>query len=104
MNYKDYKNSRAGAIISAVREIIEIERINTKNRSHHKVHKRFFLMWYLRENTEMSLDAIGGLFNKDHATVLHGIKKHYEFTEYNDSVYLINHEGIKQFLNKKFKR
>lgn len=35
---------------------------------------RQFTFWSIRSTTKLSLGAIGGIFGRDHATVLHGIK------------------------------
>ena len=97
MNYKEYK-LRDGYIIDLVKEIIEVEGMNTENRTHDLAHRRYYLMYFLRRNTGLSLDAIGKLFNKHHATVINALRRHYEFIQFADDFYLKNIEGIKEYL------
>jgi len=70
-----------------VYEIIEKYNLTQKNRKHTIIYKRYFL-YYQLQKAKLSLSHIGLLFNKDHATVIHGIKMHKRFTKMKDSIYL----------------
>jgi len=103
MNYKEFKESMENSFIRSVEEIIEVEKLSGAKRVRHIVHQRFYLMWFLRKNTELSLSEIGELFDRDHATVMHGVKYHNDAIEINDKVYLKNTYLIKRYLDKKIK-
>lgn len=46
----------------------------TKSRKREFVETRQLCMFFLKKRTTLSLAKIGGLINKDHATVLHAVK------------------------------
>ena len=98
--WDEYKKEIAEGILPAVEQIIESEKLVIPNRTRHIAHQRFFIMWFLRRNTEMTLSQIGNLFKKDHATVIHGINYHDESIEINDEVYSKNVESVKGYLEK----
>ena len=97
MNYKEYK-LRNIDVVGVVEEIIEVEDMTFKNRTGFKAHQRYFLMHFLRQNTTLSLTTIGRLFERDHATVMNGLKRHKEFMEFKDEMYLKNIASIKNYL------
>ena len=57
-----------------VLKIINEEGLDKKSRKRSRVYRRQFLMWFLRDKTNMSLEEIGDMFNRDHATTIHGVK------------------------------
>ena len=57
-----------------VLKIINDEGLDKKSRKRSRVYRRQFLMWFLRDKTNMSLEEIGDMFNRDHATTIHGVK------------------------------
>jgi len=69
--------------------IVEEEELNKKNRYRPKVYRRCYLSHYLRDNLKWSYTKIGGLLNKDHATIIHLYKQHYNLSEgkYKDPYY-----------------
>ena len=98
--WNEYKTEIANGILPAVKQIIESEQLVKPNRTRHIAHQRYFIMWFLRRNTEMTLSQIGNLFKKDHSTVIHGIHYHDESIEINDEVYSMNVESVKGYLEK----
>jgi chromosomal replication initiation ATPase DnaA len=78
--------------LKIINDIIERDDLNTKSRSRHKTHKRYFLYKKMREKG-LSFEGIGNYFGRDHATVMHGINKHDLFSEQKDTVYLKDTEG-----------
>ena len=48
--------------------------IKAKTRKHEVVVARQIAMYFIKKITNMNLKSIGGIFNKDHATVIHAIK------------------------------
>ena len=53
---------------------IPVEIRDSKSRKRELVNSRQVAMFYLKENTNETLNKIGNYFNRDHATVLHAIK------------------------------
>jgi len=51
-----------------------IKHMELHNRKDEYKFKRYYLMKYLREGTNLSLSSIGSYFLKDHATVMNGLK------------------------------
>lgn len=75
--------------IDKVKEVIEKDRLITKSRYRTFLDRRSYLYAMLNKNG-MSLVEIGRLFNKNHATIINGIKKHHAYTRYKDELYLHN--------------
>lgn len=74
--------------IFRVKTIIQKHKISLVSRNRELVFKRQLLMWYLRNNTNLSLSRIGQICgNKDHATVLHGCKTVENYLEYKDKYF-----------------
>jgi hypothetical protein len=71
--------------VAMYRKLIEDHGLNTTSRKRELVYKRYFL--YARMRRRMSLVYIASLFNKDHASVIYGIKtcRYYEKT--NDFIF-----------------
>lgn len=57
---------------------------------------RGVLYFYLREERRMSFTEIGKLFNRDHATVINGIKRHNELSRFKD--HQDNTKNVRAFL------
>lgn len=70
-----------------VRKYITQENLQQQNRKREKVYTRYYLYQYLREGYNMSLQAIGQEFKRDHATILHGLR---EYKKFKDDKYFIN--------------
>jgi hypothetical protein len=65
----------------SVVKLIEEMDLKSKCRLRERVYGRFILYKYLR-NYNLSLDRIGKFFNRDHSTVLHGLKQYELLSEY----------------------
>ena len=61
-----------------IRNYIEREGLNLKNRKRKNVYIRYYLFAYLRYTCGMTLEQIGKEFDRDHSSVVHGLKK-YEY-------------------------
>ena len=70
---------------NAIRVIEQFE-LKCKSRKREKVYQRAYLMAKLRQ-MGCTLDYIGSLFGKNHATVLHNIETHKHFTKVSDFEY-----------------
>ena len=60
--------------VERVKNFIDLN-IELKSRKDEYKFRRYYLMKYLKLNTGMSLTSIGGLFNKDHSTIVHALKR-----------------------------
>ena len=59
----------------ATKHHLMIEDLTGHSRRSHIVKARHTAMYEIRKQCELSLGSIGDLFNKDHTTVLHAIRK-----------------------------
>lgn len=66
-----------------IKQVIEKDGLKKRNREQHIVHRRIFLFNLLRENG-YTYAYIARLFNMNHATVLHGIKRYKDLLSLND--------------------
>jgi hypothetical protein len=69
-----------------VYELIDKYNLKRKDRRRGTIYKRYYLYSKLYD-AKLSLSHIGLLFNKDHATVIHGLKMHKLYTSQKDAVY-----------------
>jgi hypothetical protein len=69
--------------IENVKELIERYKLDQKNRKRELIYIRSILYTQLR-NEKWTLAQIGKLFNKDHATILHGLRCYQENIKYQD--------------------
>ena len=72
--------------IENVQDLIEQFDLKKKCRKQEVIYKRYYLYNQLRK-ANYSLGAIGKIFNKDHASVLHGLRMHEVYTLSKDKVY-----------------
>lgn len=86
-NYEDYVED-VDTDLDAIRLYAEEEGLNTKSRYPDKVNKRAYLYTYIKKSGHrLTLEAIGKIFNRDHASVMHGLKKHIDMTDTKDPSY-----------------
>jgi hypothetical protein len=76
------------------KELIREHGLYTHSRNREIVYKRYFLYAQLRD--DMTYQAIGELFGKDHASIVHGINIHKSWMAINDKVYLKYTKKIKE--------
>lgn len=69
-----------------IQELIQRDRLSSKDRTHELVYRRAFLMHQLR-SSGMTLKDIGSMFKRDHATVLHSLRTHEWMTNTKDKLY-----------------
>ena len=98
MNYAEYKEQSVPEFVNEIKEIIKEEGLDSKSRIHHRVHKRAFLMMFLRQNTGLSVIEIGKLFKRDHSSVIHNLRSHRTFTEHKDKEYAYNTKTVASYL------
>ncbi|HAB28030.1 MAG TPA: hypothetical protein DCE27_10180 [Xanthomarina gelatinilytica] len=71
------------SMVDLIKEVIEKDGLKKRNREQHIVHRRIFLFNLLREKG-YTFEYIARLFNMNHATVLHGIKRYKDLLSIND--------------------
>jgi hypothetical protein len=75
-------------IIQQVKELIQIDRLDSKDRYRDMIYKRSYLYAILRDEG-WHLSKIGRLFNRNHATVINALKVHDAFYG-RDKIYMRN--------------
>lgn len=80
--------------IQNVIEVVDRHDLKKVSRKQEIIYPRYYIYSLLRD-AKYSLSAIGRIFGKDHATVLHGIRMHKLFTRQNDKVYEMLIEQVK---------
>lgn len=88
------KTKQEIARIRIAKHLIKQYGLDLDSRSQTLVYQRFYLYHELRKNC--TLQEIGHMFRKDHASVLHGIKMHEAWTLVNDKQYLSTIKPIKE--------
>ena len=83
--------------ISNIESIIEMFDLRSKDRYRPKVMRRAYLYHCLKQCNYTS-SYIGILFNKDHATVLHGLRVHQEMIYIKDKLYKMYMEELKALI------
>jgi hypothetical protein len=72
--------------VEFIKEQIAKYNLTTQNRQRKYVYKRYYCM-YKMYKCGLSLTYIGKLINRNHATVIHGIRMHRRWTRQKDAVY-----------------
>ena len=74
-----------------IKSIIKKDGLAKKCRTVDVVNKRIYLFNFLRNNG-YTFNVIGNLFNLDHTTVIHGIKRYKELNATNDAMLQVDTE------------
>jgi chromosomal replication initiation ATPase DnaA len=69
----------------------------SKERHSYLTDARKMIMAGIRINTSTSSNVIGKMLNRDHATVLHNVKKHYDFMD-TDKNYREKYAKLKEYI------
>ena len=75
---------------------VSIDKLLSNSRARRLVWIRYILYNYLKTVGSMTLTEIGNVFNRDHATVIHGIKKHTDFVVWNDLEFIEMNDYFKE--------
>ena len=68
-------------LISDVHSYIIENDLDTNSRKRESAYQRWYLYEFLKNNTFLTLEEIGKLFDRDHSTVLHGLKEFQKFKD-----------------------
>lgn len=93
--------------IEKIKEIVETEtgiNLNNKSRKTELVYTRAMYYNLCREYTLHSLEVIGKSVDKNHATVLHGLKLYSDWIEQHEERYIQSYERIDKLVSREFKR
>lgn len=71
-----------------IKELIAEYKLDKPSRKRHIVYKRYYLMYILYCRSQLCLREIGDLFNRNHSSVLHGLKEHDRWWSQMDSEYI----------------
>ena len=80
-----------------IKSIIKKDGLAKKCRTVDVVNKRIYLFNFLRNNG-YTFNVIGNLFNLDHTTVMHGIKRYKELSETKDAMLQVDTERYADLL------
>lgn len=84
--------------LTSIHELIEKYGLLDKSRRRDVLFKRYYLYNELR-TCGLSLSQIGRVFNKNHATILHGLRVHKDLTSYRDTDYLAETCALQAYLD-----
>jgi hypothetical protein len=84
--------------LTSIHELIEKYGLLDKSRRRDVLFKRYYLYNELR-TCGLSLSEIGRVFNKNHATILHGLRVHKDLTSYRDTDYLAETCALQAYLD-----
>jgi len=93
--------------IDKIKEIVETEtgiELNNKSRRTELVYTRAMYYNLCREYTLHSLEVIGKSVDKNHATVLHGLKLYRDWIEQHEERYIQAYERIDKLVSIEFKK
>ena len=75
---------------------VSIDKILSTSRARRLVWIRYILYSYLKTVGSMTLTEVGNVLNRDHATVMHGLKKHSDFLVWNDAEFIEMNDYFKE--------
>ena len=84
--------------LTSIHELIEKYGLLNKSRRRDVLFKRYYLYNELR-TCGLSLSEIGRVFNKNHATILHGLSVHKDLTSYRDVDYVAETCALQAYLD-----
>jgi hypothetical protein len=84
--------------LTSIHELIEKYGLLDKSRRRDVLFKRYYLYNELR-TCGLSLSEIGRVFNKNHATILHGLRVHKDLTSYRDVDYVAETCALQAYLD-----
>jgi hypothetical protein len=84
--------------LALINELIEKYGLLNKSRRRDVLYKRYYLYNELRI-CGLSLSDIGRYFDKNHATILHGLRVHKDLTSYRDADYIAETCALQAYLD-----
>tara|TARA_R110000868_G_scaffold340202_2_gene600852 strand:+ start:366 stop:776 length:411 start_codon:yes stop_codon:yes gene_type:complete len=71
----------------AIVQFIEDNNLRSTSRKREIVYMRAYMYKYIKVVHKLSFTAIGHMFGKDHATIMHNIRTHDDLTKTKDKIY-----------------
>lgn len=87
-------------MIERIKQIIEDEQLKKLSKDPEKVYRRWFFYCFLRRQ-KFYLREIAQIFDKHHATIIHGIKQAEFFEKQKDELYFLHTKDLFQEFNDK---
>jgi len=78
-----------------IKQVIEKDGLNSKERYSPLIHRRMYMYAIMRKHG-MPFQKIGSFFNRNHATIIHGIKRYKDLTKSNDAMLKVDTEEYEQ--------
>lgn len=84
--------------ISNLDQIIEMFDLRKSDRHQPFLYRRYYLYYILHKNG-YSMTHIGKIFNKDHSSIIHGIKVHKNMIQIKDKYYQLFVDELDELMN-----
>jgi len=82
-----------------IKQLIKKDGLDTTSRHAPLINRRRYMYTIMRKHG-MNFEKIGSFFNRDHATVMHGIKRYKDLTKSNDAMLKVDTEEYEQIFGK----
>jgi len=82
-----------------IKQVIQKDGLDSKERFSPLINKRMYMYTIMRKHG-MNFQKIGSFFNRDHATIIHGIKRYKDLTKSNDVMLKVDTEEYEQIFGK----
>ena len=82
-----------------IKQVIEKDGLNSKERYSPLINKRMYMYTIMRKHG-MNFQKIGSFFNRNHATIIHGIQRYKDLTKSNDAMLKVDTEEYEQIFGK----
>ena len=82
-----------------IKQVIEKDGLNSKERYSPLIHRRMYMYSIMRKHG-MPFQKICQFFNRNHATIIHGIKRYKDLTKSNDAMLKVDTEEYEQVFGK----
>ncbi len=82
-----------------IKEVIEKDGLASKERFSPLINKRMYMYTIMRKHG-MNFQKIGSFFNRNHATIIHGIKRYKDLTKSKDAMLKVDTEEYEQIFGK----
>lgn len=76
-----------------VQTYLDVSNIDLKSRKRENLYKRYYLINFLKEKTDLSLSDIGDIFKKDHSSIVKALKEAKNLEIYEDYMYFTAEES-----------
>lgn len=82
-----------------IKQVIQKDGLDSKERFSPLINKRMYMYTIMRKHG-MNFQKIGSFFNRNHATIIHGIKRYKDLTKSKDVMLKVDTEEYEQIFGK----